>query len=130
MYSTGISPVSAFRKVTMEATSLSVSCLPSWYPTIPMFNRGLFISLLRRQAMCGEKSIPAVCFADSDHGGKDVVPGFGIHHHIVREHTAVPTNVPEGPSWLALIVAHPVARVTDNVKFAVGVARKAMTSGL
>ena len=59
--------------------------------------------------------------ADGDHRGKDVAPGPWIRHHAVGEHAAVPADVLEGAGSIALIVPQPVARVTHNVEFAVGI---------
>ena len=42
-----------------------------------------------------------------------------VHHHALGEHAAVPANVLEFPRGLAVVVAHPVARVAHDVQFAV-----------
>src|SRR4051794_20835691 len=74
--------------------------------------------------------IPAVLVADLDHGGEDVVPGFGLHHDVVGEHAAVPADVLDGTGGLALLVLEPVAGDLGDVELAGGVVGEAVAAGL
>src|SRR5579859_1029176 len=76
-----------------------------------------------------QKSGPAMVFADLEHGGENVIPGFSFHHDIVRKHAAVPADVLEFASNLPDAVAQPVTGVTRDVQLAVGVGGKAMAAG-
>jgi hypothetical protein len=62
-----------------------------------------------------------VSFADSDHGAQNLVPGFRLHHHVVGEHAAVPTDVPNLLGEVAFLVAQPKAGMMRDPQFAVGV---------
>ncbi len=60
------------------------------YPTMPMFNRGLL--MLR-------PSVPPVRVADGDHGGQDVAPRLGIHHHAGWETCSRPSRCAGRREW-------------------------------
>ncbi len=74
-------------------------------------------------------TLPAVGVADGNHGAEDIVPGLWLHQCFVGEHAAVPADVLESAAGFAGFVAEPVARVFDDVDFAVGCVRQAVAAG-
>src|SRR6266566_5051613 len=71
---------------------------------------------------------PPVRIPHVNHHPQDVVPGLRLHHDVIREHAAVPAEVPEFLRRVAVGIAHPVAGVVGDFELAVGVVRQAMPS--
>ena len=74
--------------------------------------------------------IPAVSVADRDHGGQNATPSRGIHHGVVRKHTAIPAYVRDGPCQVAVVVAQPHPGRAWHVELALGIIRQAVPSSL
>ena len=56
-----------------------------------------------------------MCFTHRNHNAQDVVPRLRFAHNGIREHTAIPTDVLERPSDIALVIAHPGSSITHDV---------------
>src|SRR3954447_17061816 len=74
--------------------------------------------------------VPTVRFPHCNHGLKDVVPGLLFHHHFIREHAAVPADVGEGASFLAVRVTEPGAGVADDVEATIRIDNLTVAAGL
>src|SRR5688500_13786108 len=74
--------------------------------------------------------MPSMHLTHLDHGGKDIIPGFLLHHDFIRKHASIPTDVFEGLGQLPILIAQPVACIGSNVKFAIGIGSLAVASGL
>src|SRR6266498_130150 len=74
--------------------------------------------------------VPSVCAPNVDHQSEDVVPGLSLHHRRVREHAAVPADVPEVPRRLAALVPHPKTCVPHDVELAIRIERQTVAASL
>src|SRR5207253_1885888 len=61
---------------------------------------------------------------------QDAIPSVRLHHRLVGEHAAVPTNVLKLLGDVPVAVAHPVAGVAGDVELAVRVGGQAVPAGL
>jgi len=59
--------------------------------------------------------MPPMILPHLDHRSQNVVPCFLFHHHVVREHAAVPADVFEFLRHFAGVVAHPITGVAGDV---------------
>ncbi len=82
---------------------------------------------LNRRSVGG---VPAVVFADLDHGGEDVVPRLLLAHDRVGEHATIPADVFDLLRDLARLVAQPVAGVAGDVELAAWIGGEAVAAGL
>ncbi len=64
-----------------------------------------------------------------DHRCENIVPGLLLHHHRVREHAAIPTDVLDGASKSAIFTVEPITGVVLDGEFAVGIDRQTMMAG-
>src|SRR5260221_11551341 len=69
-------------------------------------------------------SLPSVRLSHGNHCTKNRVPGLLLQHHLIWEHTAVPTDMLESLSQFSLIVAKPISCIPGNVQFLIWIVGK------